>query len=366
VGLTAEPVPTMLTLTGTPSSAMFGQQVVLTATVAPGTAQGHTPSGTVTFKNGSTVLGTATVTSGVATWNTTSLPTGTDGLTAVYSGDTNFVGSTGSATEVVAGIASATALTVAPNPAGTGQTVTLTAAVTGAGVTPTGTVTFYDGASVVGTGKLDATGHAAFSTVGLALGTHNLTAVYAGDATYASSTSAVVAEMVETPGFTIALANPSFTLKTHGTGSDTVTLASLGSFADTLVLSCVSPPAYLTCSFSPNPVVLSANGTATLSLSLNTNALVLAEERGASGFSLALLLWPVSLLSVLRGRRRGWVRMLMAVMVIPVMLGLASCGGNEIYPVASTAPGVYTISVTATGTASGLVHSALLTLTVTP
>ena len=121
-------------------------------------------------------------------------------------------------------------LTAAPNPAGTGQTVTLTAAVTGAGATPTGTVTFYDGASVVGTGTLDATGHASFSTAGLALGTHSLTAVYAGDATYAASTSAAVVETVETPGFTIALSSSSLTVQSRGTASATVTLASLGNF----------------------------------------------------------------------------------------------------------------------------------------
>ncbi len=39
-------------------------------------------------------LGTGTVTSGVATLNVTSLPAGTDSLTASYAGDTNFVAST--------------------------------------------------------------------------------------------------------------------------------------------------------------------------------------------------------------------------------------------------------------------------------
>jgi hypothetical protein len=364
IGLTAEPVATTLTLTATPASSGYGQLVMLTATITPDIAQNHSATGTVTFQNGGTVLGTIAIAGGVATFNATSLPKGTDSLTAVYSGDTNFLGSTGSATEVVAGIPSATVLTVAPNPAGTGQTVTLTAAVTGAGATPTGTVTFYDGAAVLGTATLDATGHAAFSIAGLALGAHNLTAVYAGDATYASSLSAAVIETIETPGFTISLSSASLTLRTHGTGSDTVTLASLGSFADSLVLSCGNAPAYVTCSFKPNPAALSANGMASVSLSLNTNALI-AEERGGSGFSLALLLAPVSLL-VLGVRRRVRLRMLLAVVAIPVMLGLGSCGGNVIYPVASTAPGVYTISVMATGTASGLAQAVQLTLTVTP
>jgi hypothetical protein len=372
VGLTAEPVPTTLTLTGTPSSVMLGQQAVLTATVAPGVAQNHTPTGTVTFKLGSTVLGTTTVTTGVATLNRTSLPTGTDSLTAVYSGDTNFAGSTASATEVVAGIASATVLTAAPNPAGTGQTVTLTAAVTGAGVTPTGTVMFYDGAAQIGQGTLDATGHAAFSTAGLAVGTHSLTALYAGDATYVTSTSAAVVETIETPGFTIALSSPSVTLATHGVGSATVTLASLGSFADTLVLSCANAPADLSCSFKPNPAALTANGTASVALSLNTNALIAEGRRterpgpGAEGRSgLALLLGPVGLL-VAFGRRRRWrLRVvLVAVTAVPLMVGLSSCG-SVVTAVPSTGPGVYTIPVMATGSVSGLVRSAQLTLTVT-
>jgi hypothetical protein len=377
LGLTAEPEPTTLTLTGVPSSAMFGQQVVLTATVAPDIAQGHTPSGTVTFKNGGTVLGTGTVTSGVATLNTTSLPTGTDSLTAVYSGDTNFVGSMGSAMEVVAGIVSATTLAVAPNPAGTGQTVTLTAAVAGAGATPTGAVTFYDGAAQIGQGTLDATGHATFSKAALALGAHSLTAAYAGDATYAASTSAAVVETVETPGFTIALSSPSMTLATHGAGSMTVTLASLGNFADTLVLSCANAPAYLSCSFSPNPAALTTNGTASVALSLNTNSLIASgrDNRGpardrlpASAFSMALLLAPLWLAAGGGGHRRRGVPLrglLLAMLSVPVLFGLTSCGGNEIYPVASTAPGVYNVSITAIGVATGLTNSGQLTLTVT-
>ena len=51
----------------------------------------------------------------------------------------------------------------------------------------------------------------------------------------------------------------SLTVQSRGTASATVTLASLGNFADTLVLSCVSPPAYVTCTFVPNPAALSAN-----------------------------------------------------------------------------------------------------------
>jgi hypothetical protein len=79
-----------------------------------------------------------------------------------------------------------------------GQTVTLTATVapTSGGGAPTGTVTFWDGATMLGTVALDATGVASFSTVLLGVGGHNLTAVYNGDAGFTQSTSDALAQAV--------------------------------------------------------------------------------------------------------------------------------------------------------------------------
>lgn len=57
--------------------------------------------------------------------------------------------------------------------------------------TPTGNVTFMDGSTIVGTGTIDPFGSAAFSTSTLAVGSHSITAVYAGDVNFAGSTSAV-------------------------------------------------------------------------------------------------------------------------------------------------------------------------------
>jgi hypothetical protein len=59
VALTAQPAATGLTLTASPTSSTYGQQVTLTATLSPYKAQGYsTNNETVTFYNGSTVLGT--------------------------------------------------------------------------------------------------------------------------------------------------------------------------------------------------------------------------------------------------------------------------------------------------------------------
>jgi hypothetical protein len=61
--------------------------------VAPGAG---IPAGTVTFKRGTTTLGTGTLSGGSATFtpSTTALAVGTHSITAVYGGDANFIGST--------------------------------------------------------------------------------------------------------------------------------------------------------------------------------------------------------------------------------------------------------------------------------
>jgi hypothetical protein len=72
-------------LTSSPSASSSGQSIVLSTTVASSGA--GIPTGTVTFEDGSTILGTATLDSaGRATFTTTGLTTGRHTLTAVYSG----------------------------------------------------------------------------------------------------------------------------------------------------------------------------------------------------------------------------------------------------------------------------------------
>jgi hypothetical protein len=101
VSLTVNKAATTATLTAAASSVYSGGAVSFTATISfvPGAAA---PTGSVTFNNGSTVLGTATLNGiGVATLTTTNLTApGAQSVTAVYAGDTNYSGSTSSATSV--------------------------------------------------------------------------------------------------------------------------------------------------------------------------------------------------------------------------------------------------------------------------
>jgi polygalacturonase/sugar lactone lactonase YvrE len=92
---------TTTALTTSTTQATPGESVTLTATVA---GSGGTPTGSVTFAAGATSLGTVPLpVNGVAALVTTSLPTGVNLITATYSGDNNFGGSSASVTVTVAG-----------------------------------------------------------------------------------------------------------------------------------------------------------------------------------------------------------------------------------------------------------------------
>ncbi|MBB5343303.1 MBG domain-containing protein, partial [Tunturibacter empetritectus] len=101
LSLTGTPIPTATLLSANPSSSNYGQQVVLSATLSPYTLGGYTTNNElITFLNGAIVLGTSRLSSGIATLNVTSLPAGTDSLTATYNlggSDANFLPSTSSA-----------------------------------------------------------------------------------------------------------------------------------------------------------------------------------------------------------------------------------------------------------------------------
>ena len=186
-------------LTSSVNPTVSGQSVTFTATVGPRAPATGTPTGTVTFLDGPTVLGTGTLDAGVTTYTTSTLAVGEHAITAAYGGDSAFPASTSAPfTQRVDPGATGVALVGAPNPSTFGQTVTFTATVGSlapATGTPTGTVTFLDGATALGTGTI-AAGQATYSTADLAVGEHSVTATYAGDGPFAASTSPSVTQTV--------------------------------------------------------------------------------------------------------------------------------------------------------------------------
>ena len=237
---TVNPAKTTATTTTVMSSlnpSIIGQPVTFTATVK-GSGSG-TPTGTVTFKDGSTtIVSGVALTGGSAMYQDPSLTAATHSITAVYSGDSNFTTSTSAVlSEVVNSslAATTTALVSSANPSTPGESVTFTATVnpTGPG-TPTGIVTFWDGATELGSFALNGK-TASLSTSAFALGPHSITAGYGGDIVFSPSTSAVLTQTVSAPAATTTTtvassANPSnfgqsvkFTATVSSSGSGTPT-----------------------------------------------------------------------------------------------------------------------------------------------
>lgn len=220
-------------LAASPAATVYGQSLTLTATVA---GPGATPSGSVTFLDGTTNIGSGALTSGVATLQLSNLAVGPHSLTASFSGDANFLPATSAAVPLtVAQAASSAALVVDINPSVAGQKITVQAGVTavspGAGIA-TGTLTFKDGTNTLGTAQLDSAGTATFSTTAFSVGTHPLTIIYAGDTNFIGSTSPVYSQIVGQAGTTLTLtfdpAAPVFGQPVHYTATVVVTSPGTG------------------------------------------------------------------------------------------------------------------------------------------
>ena len=349
---------TTTTIVSSENPAIQGATVTFTATVT--TTGSHPPTGTVTFYNGTTDIGSGTLNgSQVATFSTDTLPVGTDSITAVYGGDSNNASSTSTPlSQVIQAIPTSTVVVSSLNPVPYGVAVTFTATVTTTGlITPTGKVTFYNGASSLGAitlTPLNATqATAALTTSALPVGTDSITGVYGGDVNNSGSTSPAVSEVV----------NPlSFTLNNTGNLSSTV-LAGVPGTGYAFTVAPVPPASNfgvavtLSCSFVPtdptltnsscvftgngivNNVIPATNGSTAVTLSITTAGPNQAEggvrqrQRRAENRTpwLPLAMPLAGILMVGFAGRKVWRHSAMAGLFVSlVLLGLlVACGGSS-------------------------------------
>jgi ELWxxDGT repeat protein len=189
-------------MTSFPDPSVFGQVVSFTVAVMALATSHATPTGTVAFSDGATTIGSATLNAvGRATFTTASLSRGNHAINANYGGDAHFLASADdNFGETVQKDATTAAVTASANPAVVSTAITFTlsvqASAPGAG-SPTGTVTFLDITTTLGTATLSAAGQATFSTSGLAIGTHAITASYPGDTNFQASVSQILAETIK-------------------------------------------------------------------------------------------------------------------------------------------------------------------------
>ena len=214
--------------------AIFGQPVTFTATISPVAPSTGTPTGTVQFSvNGSAVGSPVTLSGGQATYSSSTLAIGSDSITAVYSGDSNFIGS------------AATALSQAVNKAT--QTITFTAPTSPVtyGVSPI-TLVASGGASgnavvfsvVSGPGTVSGTNGSTLTITGV--GTVVVAANQAGNTNYTAATQVTQNVVVNQATQTISFTAPTSPV-TYGVSPITL-VASGGASGNAVVFSVVSGP----------------------------------------------------------------------------------------------------------------------------
>ena len=352
--------------------------MTLTAKVNPTSGTG-TPTGTITFFNGTTQIGQpVTLSSETATlsYNTSSLTANSYSITAAYSGDSNFAGSTSppvvlTVAPATGGLnATTTALTITATPstsqADVGSNVTFTATVTQTTGTaaPTGSVTFSSGTTVLGTGTVNSGRVATYSTAALAAAQYSVTAVYGGDSNYATSSSAPA--LLDVVDFQITANPATVTVAAPGqSGNTALTITPLDGFTQNFSFACSGLPSYSNCTFTST----STGATMTIATTAPSATATLQKAFDIHGRALyCALLLPGFLGFVFSGARKRSLRamrlltLLCFVTLCSLVVACSGSGNTTTLGTGGTPPGNSTVTVTAT--AGQLSHQISITLTV--
>jgi Bacterial Ig-like domain (group 3) len=156
------------------------------------------PAGTVTLLAGQEVVGTATPVNGVVSFPAARLGVGVLPLTVSYSGDATRAASQLQFTQTIVASPSAATVTFAATPSRTPQGLAVLLSASVQGNAPGGSVSFYNGATLLGTAPL-AYGMASLTLAGLPAGLTQLRAQYSGDTKNAAAASATQPHMPALP-----------------------------------------------------------------------------------------------------------------------------------------------------------------------
>jgi len=359
----------------TSTSAILASSTLTVTVTMSGSGSLGTPTGSVVLAGGG-YSASEGLTGGVATIAipANSLSTGSDTLTASYSGDSNYAAATGSATVTVT---NASSVTVSPAliTVDTGQSLGVSATVTGANGTPTGTAKVAAGGYTSPAATLSSSGTVAFTIPAdsLTSGTATVTITYSGDSSYESSTGTATVTVIAST-YSLAASTPA-AVSPGATASSTVTVTSATNYSGAISLTCTatSTPANATnvptCAAGSTVAMTSgtASGTAALTITTAGNTAMLhplqrgREWIGAGGGVLAFLVFLG-----IPGRRRNWHAMVGGLVMLIALGSLSACGGSsKPAPLTQTTPGTYTFTVKGQGNdPAGTTESTTFTLTV--
>jgi hypothetical protein len=244
---------TATTVSSSAPSSVYGQSVTFTAVVS--SSASGTPTGTVTFTDGSTVLGTGTlaVANSVdqATFTTSALSVASHSITASYGGDANFTGSASAALTQTVNAAPTTTSGSVSGAGYFGQAVTFTATVTAnapSTAIPNGSVDFYDTTTQtdLGSATLSTAGTATLTTTApLPAGSQTFALSYLGNSNFLPSSTTV----------TVSIADSIYVLNSSASGALSVSGNSSINVGGAVVVD------------SKSPTALQANGNASVTAS---------------------------------------------------------------------------------------------------
>ncbi len=369
VPLTGEKAATVLSLSSSASTSGYGAPVVLTAALSPFDPEGTISNGTaITFQSGSTALGTGTLSGGVATLGIATLPLGKNIITASFPGTTYLNSSTSGAQTVTVGKGATTlALTASSTNPAAGATVVLTATLSPYVGTNGDTITFYNGTTSIGTGKLS-NGVATLSLSSLPTGANSVKAEFAGDTDLDASTSSIDTVTVTVDSdtgidFSVSSGASSITVPSSGSATYTLAVSPVGNsvFTSDVKFAVTGGPDLGTVSFSPRTIASGSDAkTVTMTVNLSGSALL---HPGASHLGrtlapvlLGMLLLPFSGKLRRSGKSLGSLVCLfvLAIAGLSAMTGMTGCGGS----------GAQTYNMTVTATSGSLSKSADVVLIV--
>ncbi len=380
--------PTFTTLSISPTQSQAFQFFTVTVSVSsltsvPFSTQSCSPTCTATL----TITGlpnnqNSTVTAPILANGTAAfkyaLATGTYTFTATFNGSSAFTTSTsGILSETVVPATTTLTLAATPTTANQNQSVAFTSILTAPLSTeiPSGTITLLDGATPFATAPftgnpLSNTATINAATTTLSVGTHIITATYPGSPNFLPITSAPITVIINPNDFTLTTSTPNPTIPTEHHLAIPINLSSIGVFADQVTLACTGLPVWTTCTFDQNTLQLTAGGTATTNLTIDTSS-VLRYARNqspitspAKSIAFALTL-PAGILGLFLTRRRKLPLRLTLFFLTTLAATLTLTGCTGMYPL-STPPGTYTLNITARGATTSITHTLPITLTVTP
>jgi hypothetical protein len=365
---------TVLTSSVNPSKP--GQAVTFTATVTaqPGFDKGP-PTGTVSFLDGATKVGNSPLNgSGVATLTTSTLPLGTNSITATYSGDTNFSPSTSPALQQ---LVQGAVVSLSPTSLNFGdQTVGVASAAKIVTLQNTGNVNLsITSIQITGANNGDfKSGTCPSSLVPntscqisvtftpAAAGTRTAALIVADSAANSPQSIPLTGVGSTAPNYTVSANPTSVTVNPGSAANYVITITPLNGYDGTVTINCASSlPSGVTCN---TPTIAPGKTQATLTVSTAGPSAAMVATPDVNSRQGASNLWAslsgVGLVGMIlagdwKKRNRRGMGIMLGILAVVMILALVGCGGGSISGGGGggggTPAGTYPLQVVATGTA---------------